>query len=545
MMGLFGKTKVDPKEQVRELQRKMRREMQALKRQINGIEREEEKVKRQIKESAKKGDREVCIVLAKGIIQSRKAVTRLHTWIHHFATGIPVEIYWISRTMDQEAKSVLEKLNALSKEEVRKKLRVQLVSSIGTFGSIHGCSLDEAVAEFKEDWDEELQDYALALGYSSVLLMIRDMDAVRLEFSGRDFRVCAVAAPEILHCFNLIDRTKPRIHDRHRNRKCEEKPVIIPSLSESYFHQPSRSSQMSVPSDSSETKKGFGMKGHSSFVQSAHEATSSMCSSSAPMSAQQQISEFSKSAPTWSHEISRHCQTMDQEAKSVLEKLIALSKEEVRKKLRVQLVSSIGTFGSIHGCSLDEAVAEFKEDWDEELQDYALALSYSSVLLMIRDMDAVRLEFSGRDFRVCAVAAPEILHCFNLIDRTKPRILDHHRNRKCEEKPVIVPSRSESCFHQPSESSQMSAPSHSHSTTSSMCSSPTPMSTQQKISEFSKSAPAWRLSESSSSAIASSGLSEIHPALLREHCSSSVKHFRFGNFVSGNQNWSRLLSGWH
>ncbi|VDN01576.1 unnamed protein product [Thelazia callipaeda] len=79
MMGLFGKDKkVDTKEAVRELQRKMRTELRQLDRQIYAIEREEMKVKRQIKESAKKGDRDVCVVLAKSIIQSRRAVSKIH-----------------------------------------------------------------------------------------------------------------------------------------------------------------------------------------------------------------------------------------------------------------------------------------------------------------------------------------------------------------------------------------------------------------------------------------------------------------------------------
>ncbi|KHJ93796.1 SNF7 family protein [Oesophagostomum dentatum] len=76
-MGLFGKKK-DPKEQVREMQRKMRGEMRALDRQIYGIQREEQKVTREIKEAAKKGDRDVCVVLAKSLIQSRKAVAKIH-----------------------------------------------------------------------------------------------------------------------------------------------------------------------------------------------------------------------------------------------------------------------------------------------------------------------------------------------------------------------------------------------------------------------------------------------------------------------------------
>ncbi|MCP9261610.1 Charged multivesicular body protein 3 [Dirofilaria immitis] len=70
--------KIDTKEAVRELQRKMRAELRQLDRQIHAIEREEMKVKKQIKESAKKGDRDVCVVLAKSILQSRKAVSKIH-----------------------------------------------------------------------------------------------------------------------------------------------------------------------------------------------------------------------------------------------------------------------------------------------------------------------------------------------------------------------------------------------------------------------------------------------------------------------------------
>ncbi|CAJ0926267.1 unnamed protein product, partial [Mesorhabditis belari] len=73
MMGLFGKKK-DPKEQVRELQRKMRQEMRTLDRQVYSIQREEQKVKNEIKAAAKKGDKDVCVILAKSLLQSRKTV---------------------------------------------------------------------------------------------------------------------------------------------------------------------------------------------------------------------------------------------------------------------------------------------------------------------------------------------------------------------------------------------------------------------------------------------------------------------------------------
>lgn len=48
-------------------------------RQVRAIQREEEKVKRSLKEAAKRGDADVCKILAKEIVASRKAVNRIHT----------------------------------------------------------------------------------------------------------------------------------------------------------------------------------------------------------------------------------------------------------------------------------------------------------------------------------------------------------------------------------------------------------------------------------------------------------------------------------
>lgn len=45
----------------------------------SAIQREEEKVKRSLKEAAKKGDRDVCKVLAKEIIRARKACNKIYT----------------------------------------------------------------------------------------------------------------------------------------------------------------------------------------------------------------------------------------------------------------------------------------------------------------------------------------------------------------------------------------------------------------------------------------------------------------------------------
>ena len=56
MMGLFGKSKpADPKAQVNEWSKKIRKEGYGLDRQINQIKREEAKVTRSLKEAAKRG----------------------------------------------------------------------------------------------------------------------------------------------------------------------------------------------------------------------------------------------------------------------------------------------------------------------------------------------------------------------------------------------------------------------------------------------------------------------------------------------------------
>ncbi|XP_024285975.1 charged multivesicular body protein 3 isoform X1 [Oncorhynchus tshawytscha] len=88
-MGLFGKTHdKPPKDLVNEWSLKIRKEMRVIDRQIRGekksfkailyIQREEEKVKRSIKDAAKKGHRDVCVVLAKEMIHSKRAVSKLY-----------------------------------------------------------------------------------------------------------------------------------------------------------------------------------------------------------------------------------------------------------------------------------------------------------------------------------------------------------------------------------------------------------------------------------------------------------------------------------
>ena len=66
--------------QVREWTSKLRKQQYLLDRQIRNIQREEDKVKLELKKAAKRGDKDVCLMLAKEIVNSRKAVCSRH-WI--------------------------------------------------------------------------------------------------------------------------------------------------------------------------------------------------------------------------------------------------------------------------------------------------------------------------------------------------------------------------------------------------------------------------------------------------------------------------------
>lgn len=75
-----GLKEQDPKELAKEWQRKIRSEKRAIEKQIREIEREERKVQLDIKRLAKQGNQEASMrILAKEIVNSRKAVARLYT----------------------------------------------------------------------------------------------------------------------------------------------------------------------------------------------------------------------------------------------------------------------------------------------------------------------------------------------------------------------------------------------------------------------------------------------------------------------------------
>ncbi|EOA21486.1 hypothetical protein CARUB_v10001883mg [Capsella rubella] len=72
------KPKPDPKQLLREWQRKLRQECRNIERQIRDIQREEKNVQKAIKEAAKRNDMVSAKALAKEIVGSRRTVNRLY-----------------------------------------------------------------------------------------------------------------------------------------------------------------------------------------------------------------------------------------------------------------------------------------------------------------------------------------------------------------------------------------------------------------------------------------------------------------------------------
>lgn len=72
------KPKPDPKQQLRDWQRKLRQECRNIERQIRDIQREEKNVQKAIKDAAKRNDMVSAKALAKEIVSSRRTVNRLY-----------------------------------------------------------------------------------------------------------------------------------------------------------------------------------------------------------------------------------------------------------------------------------------------------------------------------------------------------------------------------------------------------------------------------------------------------------------------------------
>lgn len=50
------------------------------------IQREEDKIKKALKEAAKKGEKDVCVILAKDVVHARKAINKIYTSKTHISS---------------------------------------------------------------------------------------------------------------------------------------------------------------------------------------------------------------------------------------------------------------------------------------------------------------------------------------------------------------------------------------------------------------------------------------------------------------------------
>lgn len=77
-MSLFGK-KVSPAEQMRQQNRNLRKAQRDIEKDRRDLERQEKQLELEIKKAAKEGNKQVCTVLAKQLVQVRKQKARTYT----------------------------------------------------------------------------------------------------------------------------------------------------------------------------------------------------------------------------------------------------------------------------------------------------------------------------------------------------------------------------------------------------------------------------------------------------------------------------------
>ena len=113
----LGLQKQDPKELAKEWQRKLRAEKRVIERQIREIEREQSKLETEIKALAKKGGQQQSLrILAKEIVQSRKAIERLHVAIANInSVSLQIKTMASTAVMTQTMKASTETMKAMNR----------------------------------------------------------------------------------------------------------------------------------------------------------------------------------------------------------------------------------------------------------------------------------------------------------------------------------------------------------------------------------------------------------------------------------------------
>eukprot|EP01135_Chromosphaera_perkinsii_P005830 Nk52_evm19s367 gene=Nk52_evmTU19s367 len=157
-MGLFGKSKT-PAEKLKEWRLKIKKEERVLDRQIRGIETEQGKVKQQIKQAAKRGDQDVCRVLARELVASKKTVNKLHASKAQL-NSIMMEMQHQVATVKmagcmEKSSNVMKSMNRLIKVPEIQKSMMELSKEMTKAGII-----EEMMEDTFDVEDEDLEEAA-------------------------------------------------------------------------------------------------------------------------------------------------------------------------------------------------------------------------------------------------------------------------------------------------------------------------------------------------------------------------------------------------
>lgn len=161
MLKLFFK-EPDPKELVRKWQATLRAEQRGLERQVREIQMEEKKVQKSIKEAAKRGDMGACKSMAKEILHSRKAVSRLYTnraQMMGIGTALTEQLAMLKVAgCMQRSSEVMKAVNVAMKAPELQKTMMEMskeMSKAGLIEEMMSDALDDALGA--EDEEEETE----------------------------------------------------------------------------------------------------------------------------------------------------------------------------------------------------------------------------------------------------------------------------------------------------------------------------------------------------------------------------------------------------
>ncbi|KAG2493317.1 hypothetical protein HYH03_008452 [Edaphochlamys debaryana] len=165
LKALFAKQE-DPKELVRKWQATLRAEQRGLDRSIRDIQFEEKKVQKSIKEAAKRGDMGAAKHLAKEIVQSRKAISRIYVNKAHMQsldTSLREQLAMlrVAGTLSRSTE-VMKEINTIIKAPELQKTMMEMSKEMMKAGLIEEMisdAIDSAVGaeDEEEETEEEVQ----------------------------------------------------------------------------------------------------------------------------------------------------------------------------------------------------------------------------------------------------------------------------------------------------------------------------------------------------------------------------------------------------